>query len=312
MAKVRDTSARNLISRLLSKDPQRRPDAAAVLAHPFLSGRAVSRMVGDPASFDVFLSYRVASDSDHVQLLYNMLTVEKGLRVWWDKKCLKNGVPWEEGFCDGLVRSRAVVCLLSADAIAHPANPRQSFAKLTGGSACDNVLLELQLALALRGLGLVDFIFPVLIGKRKVSATAEYESFDFSVMKDMPDLVVGSVVEKMNYHLDRQALGNALCPDQTVKETLALILANQGGFIRGLGETSFSEVAASIHAMCSTPSAPVSSVVASHSTAEGGTRELKALIGEMSTAASLQISSTGETQWKRLLEELNNCSKLLT
>lgn len=36
------------------------------------------------------------SDSEHVGMLYKILT-EKGLNVWWDKKCLKSGQPWEEG-----------------------------------------------------------------------------------------------------------------------------------------------------------------------------------------------------------------------
>ena len=42
----------------------------------------------------IFLSYRVTSDSNHVEILYQKLT-EKGLKVWWDKKCLEFGKPWE-------------------------------------------------------------------------------------------------------------------------------------------------------------------------------------------------------------------------
>lgn len=38
--------------------------------------------------FDVFISYRVASDRDRVEALYKELTAA-GLRVWWDQKCLK-------------------------------------------------------------------------------------------------------------------------------------------------------------------------------------------------------------------------------
>ena len=45
--------------------------------------------VSDPiCGSDVFLSYRVASDRDRVEALYNQLTAA-GLRVWWDQKCLK-------------------------------------------------------------------------------------------------------------------------------------------------------------------------------------------------------------------------------
>ena len=64
------------------------------------------------------------------------------LQVWWDRKCLAPGVPWKEGFCNGLVNSRTFVCLLSRNAINHPTSARQSFPMLTEASACDNVLLE--------------------------------------------------------------------------------------------------------------------------------------------------------------------------
>ena len=90
-------------------------------------------MVGEKALFDVFVSYRVASDSQHVELLYNLLC-ERGLRVWWDRKCLKPGVEWKEGFC-------AFVCLLSKGAINHPDKSWHKFSKLTVDSKCDNVFL---------------------------------------------------------------------------------------------------------------------------------------------------------------------------
>ena len=67
--------------------------------------------MGDAPKYDVFLSYRVASDSDHVRILYEKLTAE-GLTVVWDKLCLPDGVPWEGGFCDGLVQTRCIrACL---------------------------------------------------------------------------------------------------------------------------------------------------------------------------------------------------------
>ena len=47
---VRDKSARNLLSRLLTKDPKKRPDVAHVLAHPFFTGRKAARMVGEEAA----------------------------------------------------------------------------------------------------------------------------------------------------------------------------------------------------------------------------------------------------------------------
>ena len=112
LGKVLDPYARNLLSRLLMKDPLRRPHASQAIAHPFMSGKRVARMIGEKAEYDVFLSYRVSSDLHHCKLMYEMLR-EKGLRVWWDKKCLPLGMDWEEGFCEGLIKSKTFVALLS-------------------------------------------------------------------------------------------------------------------------------------------------------------------------------------------------------
>jgi hypothetical protein len=61
-----------------------------VLAHPFLSGKSAARMAGEEAEFDVFLSYRVSSDSDLVEMIHDALAAA-GVKVWWDKLCLKPG-----------------------------------------------------------------------------------------------------------------------------------------------------------------------------------------------------------------------------
>ena len=37
-------------------------------------------------------SYRVFSDFGHAEYVYKLLT-DAGLKVWWDKVCLKDGVP---------------------------------------------------------------------------------------------------------------------------------------------------------------------------------------------------------------------------
>ena len=90
LAAVKDPLARNLLHQMLTKPTVKRPSISRVLAHPFLSSAKVARMVGETASFDVFLSYRVASDFAHVKTLYEMLTA-RNLRVWWDSKCLEPG-----------------------------------------------------------------------------------------------------------------------------------------------------------------------------------------------------------------------------
>jgi len=133
----------------------------AVLKHAFLTGRSVGRLPGEEAMFDVFLSYRVDSDSEHVKKLYDKL-MDKGVKVWWDKECLKPGVSWEEGFCDGLVKSRCFVPLLSRKAI------KSRFEALTENSWCDNVLLEYRLAVELADRGMLERMYPVFIGDEVV------------------------------------------------------------------------------------------------------------------------------------------------
>jgi hypothetical protein len=174
LASIVEPHARNLISLLLSRDPGRRPSIDAVLAHPFMTGRVAARMADEAPDFDVFLSYRVASDAHLAELLYERLTWA-GVRVWWDKRCLLPGEPWEQGFCRGLIKSGILVPLLSRQAINHPSLPSQSFSLLQEGSPCDNVLLEHRLSIELSERGLIEKTFPVFIGDLLVAGDKEQE-----------------------------------------------------------------------------------------------------------------------------------------
>ena len=78
LTEILDPQARNLVSILLSFDPSRRHKTMGhVLAHSFFSNKNVGRMLGDAASFDVFISYRVDSDALLVEKLYEIL-IAKG------------------------------------------------------------------------------------------------------------------------------------------------------------------------------------------------------------------------------------------
>ena len=239
VSKVSDVMARNLVSQLLSKLFDKRPSATRVLFHPFISNRAVARMPGDEPEFDLFLSYRVNSDFKHVELLYNLLT-KKRLKVWWDKVCLEPGMPWEEGFCNGLAKSRAFVPLLSREAIKHPTIDNQNFEKLTQDSRCDNVFLEHRLALELRAMGLIEKIYPVMIGDKQGGQYSAY--FQSGCHPSAPDVYVESVEAKVREHLDRQGLGAPIESNVTVKKVLSSIMSNQGGFIEGMDEVAFVNV----------------------------------------------------------------------
>ena len=98
----------------------------------------------------MLLGYRVASYADPFNCLYDKLKAE-GVNVWWDKRCLTAGQPWEQGFADGLC---------SCDVFVKAGLARLAY--LTATSACDNVLIELQLALGLQHCGDLRAIFSSL------------------------------------------------------------------------------------------------------------------------------------------------------
>ena len=248
LADVPDKLARNLLSQMLHKDPLQRPSLARVLAHSFLSGKKVARLVGEKPKYDVFLSYRVASDSQHVEKLYNLLTAQ-GFKVYWDKLCLEPGVDWEQGFCEGLVSSRAFVPLLSRDAINHPDKDWQNFSKLTVDSKCDNVYLEHRLAVELQGLGLIEKLFPVFIGNLDVTTSEYSDYFKSGCHPSLSEVTVKSVEEKLRHHMESQALGTPIVPNRTIVSVVGAITACQGAFIVGPADVTFAAAAASIAKM---------------------------------------------------------------
>eukprot|EP01041_Mallomonas_annulata_P011899 gene11899-biopygen5820 len=128
--------------------------------------------------------------------------------------CLQPGVPWEEGFCTGLVSSRTIVCLLSRDAIHHPDRDRQNFGKISIYSPCDNVFLEHRLALELSDMGLLDRVYPIMIGNEisdsdSVPGTySRYNEWGNWASSE----VVTSVEAKLREHLERKGLGSPQKP----------------------------------------------------------------------------------------------------
>ena len=75
LSSIKDVHARNFISQLLTKDPQKRPPMSKVLQHPFLTGGR------EEPEYDVYVSYREESDGEHAQLIYDRLT-SMGVKVY--------------------------------------------------------------------------------------------------------------------------------------------------------------------------------------------------------------------------------------
>lgn len=139
---IDDRFAFNLLSRLLSVDPSERPSSIAeVIQHPFFTGKQAARMKGEDFEYDVFLSSRVWCDASFAEGLY-CLRVKAGLNVYYDKIELESGMPWEEGFCNGLLKSNIFVPVVSRAVLGDPEKKKPGLNDLQRSSPCDNVRLE--------------------------------------------------------------------------------------------------------------------------------------------------------------------------
>ena len=170
----------------------------------------------------------------------------RGLRVWWDAKCLKPGQPWEDGFADGLFASRVFVPVLSKGALAN-------YAKLETDSKCDNVLLEHLLGLEQYKREELKAIFPVFVG-HGYSSGAYGHFFRDGAMPTCPDVIVEAVEAKLHEHLGRQHKKSSTSDDLRVDDctpggVLEQILKHQGGFVEGMGDKALERIADTICAM---------------------------------------------------------------
>ena len=128
------------------------------------------------------------------------------------------------GFCDGLVKSRCFVPILSKATI------ESRFAALNEASYCDNVLLEHRLVVELQHRGLLERVFPVLLGDAIMGGFAKY-----AFTRTASQLPVDRVETKLRAHLDRQSLGAPLETRPTVAQVLQSITKCQGGKVEGTG-----------------------------------------------------------------------------
>ena len=220
-----------------------------------MSGRSAPRLLGEDAIYDVFLSYRVKSDYQHAETVYKLLT-EAGFKVWWDKAMLEPGVSWEEGFCDGLIKSKIFIPIISKFAINHPTIDAQNFTTLQENSSCDNVLLEYWLALELHRRGFIDRIYPLLIGQKvKGFSTGIEEYNNFFDEGGYPDIqgevIVASVERLLTDHLDRLCLGTPLYFGFSVSHILKKLLKNQGKVVEGDCSEAFNTIQEDVAKMVS-------------------------------------------------------------
>merc|ERR1711871_607027 len=151
-----------------------------------------------------------------------------------DSKCLIPGDKFKEGFCNGIVNSRAFVSVMSRNANNNPSVDKHNYSKLEIDSPCDHVLLEQALALELYEMGYMEKIFPVFVGDLDPNSGKEMygDYFKSGCLPDAPDICVKKVLHEVKEALTLQQLGFPL-QNRTVKEILEGMKAHEGGFISG-------------------------------------------------------------------------------
>jgi len=142
-------------------DPTKVPLAAKDIATEIRESKSAG--IGDGVNtFDVFLSYRVASDRDVAEKLYWMLKA-KNIHAFFDKECLVFGEPWKTGFLTGLKNSKKFVAILSRKGL-------ERVRDFNADHANDSVLLELETAIKIREDRAKkgedkSYILPLLVGE---------------------------------------------------------------------------------------------------------------------------------------------------
>ena len=121
------------------------------------------------------------------------------------------------------------------------------FTELQKTSPCDNVLLELRLALELKEMGMIDAIFPVLVGDEQSQLDYKdrmYTKFSsWSTPNECPDCEVDSVEEKLAVNLDEFGLGYAMSEHRTVKQVYSTTMGYQAAFLEGNCDSALSSIA---------------------------------------------------------------------
>ncbi|KAJ3082717.1 hypothetical protein HK102_001496 [Quaeritorhiza haematococci] len=135
---------------------------------------------------DFFISYRVKSDAGHAEkLALELMSDEMRPHVYLDKRCLVAGKSFEDGFLNGLKRSRVIVLLISTGSLENVKHAHKY---------SDNMLLEWEYALnEVQTSSTPKEVIPLLVAserelsvdsKSKAWAIVKFSSFDTSVFAD--------------------------------------------------------------------------------------------------------------------------------
>jgi Ca2+-binding EF-hand superfamily protein len=226
--------------------------------------------------WDLFISYRVTSDSDLVEKLYDkIMQKHPTMRVFLDKRKLVLGEAWDQGFADAITHSRVVVLVMSRGTFSCPHGKTcvkcpNNVARLEHNpDAEDNVILEYDLALEMFEMGRVKRIVPLFIGDQDDDSRLGNMYLDFfdkfkpclcwdaipdwkacaiqkracHILSKIPELKVQLDASK-DRNLTNKKLREgipSLLRGRTVKQTLNAMISMQGIKLVGLPDSSISE-----------------------------------------------------------------------
>ena len=138
--------------------------------------------------YDIFLNHRWGKeDTKIVTTIYDRQSLHvvgdshRIPQAFLDSKRLLPGESFRDGFFVALMHSIMVVIILSYDALLKM--------RTHDSTSTDNVLLEYLLAIVFKHLGLVEKIYPILIGKWSVSPRGFGNLFNDRIIDTLPEVV---------------------------------------------------------------------------------------------------------------------------
>ncbi|KAJ3123096.1 hypothetical protein HK098_002219 [Nowakowskiella sp. JEL0407] len=166
----------------------------------------------DHDGHDIFISYRVSADKEMAEILkfalekYALVHLKRKLHVYLDQYCLVGGSDFQNGFLNGIMRSRVILLLCSENAL-----ERVERAHVQP----DNLLLEWEYALKLRNEGKA-LVLPALVGTKSISEAGREALYEFSKFKT-------NIYERMPPKHSKHPI-----PNITVQEIMETIFSLQG------------------------------------------------------------------------------------
>ncbi len=153
-----------------------------------------------------------------------------------------------------LSSSSIFLTVMSRNAINHKELDSNNFARLTEDSPCDEVLLEYRLALEFQTRGLVDNIYPVMVGdvvESREGVEPKYNNYFGAGCHPGPllDKEVQSVELECESLLADLYLGSSMRQGMTVKAMMQQITKNQGKLFEGSRNVAIKAVLDDVMAM---------------------------------------------------------------